>query len=250
MLPALERCEYKYILDSGSCAALEDEVRALLPPDIHSGGKAYTISSVYFDDPHRRLFYQTLDREPYRYKLRLRVYGEAEAGSVSFFEIKSKHIGRSEKRRLRLPLADNERLWLDGRIPDGLTQESRELAEDIIRLIHRDELAPSAVVSYERLAFAGTGDERLRVTFDSALRIRTDDLDLTHGSGGIQVMPDDMTVMEVKSGRNLPLMITRLIGKYGLKNVSYSKYGHTVFDERKDIPTWTISQEFSQASDR
>ena len=246
----MERCEYKYILDAPTRAALEDEVRAALPPDIYSGGRAYTISSVYFDDPRRRLYYQTLDREPYRYKLRLRVYGEAESDRDSFFEIKSKHMGRSEKRRLRLPLAANERLWLDGVTPDNLLPESRKLAGDIIGLIHRDDLAPSAVVSYERLAFAGSGDERLRVTFDSALRIRTDDLDLTHGSGGRRVMPDDMTVLEIKSGRNLPLTITRLIGKYGLKNVSYSKYGHTVFDERKEIPTWTISREFSQASDR
>ena len=246
----MERCEYKYILDAPTRAALEDEVRAVLPPDIYSGGRAYTISSAYFDDPHRRLYYQTLDREPYRYKLRLRVYGEAESDHDSFFEIKSKHMGRSEKRRLRLPLAANERLWLDGAIPDNLSPENRKLAGDIIGLIHRDDLAPSAVVSYERLAFAGSGDERLRVTFDSALRIRTDDLDLTHGSGGRRVIPDDMTVLEIKSGRNLPLMITRLIGKYGLKNVSYSKYGHTVFNERKEIPTWTISREFSQASDR
>lgn len=246
----LERCEYKYILDPETRAALEDEVRAILPPDVYSGGKEYTISSVYFDDPHRRLYYQTLDREPYRYKLRLRVYGDAKRDSTSFFEIKSKYLGRSQKRRLCLSLGANERLWLDGTIPDDLPAEERKLAGDIIRLIRRDDLSPSAVVSYERLAFAGTGEERLRVTFDSALRIRTGDLDLTRGSGGERAMPDGMTVLEIKSGRNLPLAVTRLIGKYGLKNVSYSKYGQTVFNSRKDIMTWTISQEFSEVSDK
>ena len=119
----MERCEYKYILDPETRAALEDEVRAILPPDVYSGGKEYTISSVYFDDPQRRLYYQTLDREPYRYKLRLRVYGDAKRDSASFFEIKSKYLGRSQKRRLCLSLGANERLWLDGTIPDDLPAE-------------------------------------------------------------------------------------------------------------------------------
>ncbi len=219
----MERCEYKFPLTREDYDILMPRVAARIPPDANGGGKPYTVSSLYFDDAHHKLYHQTYDREPYRYKLRLRVYGkETTDDTTSFFEIKSKLLGRSQKKRLALPLSENERVWRDGYAPD-------KTASDIIRLIERDALAPAAIVSYERLAFAAEGAERLRVTFDSALRIRTTELDLRLGTHGQDVMTDCFCVMEVKSGMNLPLWLTRLISERGLGNKSYSKYGHTPY---------------------
>jgi len=202
---------------------LRRKVAGQLPPDKYGGGEPYTVSSLYFDNALHKLWHQTFDREPYRYKLRLRVYGEvASDDSVSFFEIKSKLDGRSVKKRRAAPLAENERIWREGFAPD-------DTAREILRLIKRDALAPASIVSYERLAFAGTGEERLRVTFDSKLRIRREDLDLRCGTFGEAVMNDCFCVMEVKSGRNLPLWLVRLLSEQHLSNRSYSKYGHTPY---------------------
>lgn len=224
------RCEYKFLIDEDVYERMRADVASIMPPDIYSKGKPYTVSSLYFDDLSHRLYYQTFDREPYRRKLRLRVYGDADSESVSFFEIKSKHLGRSLKRRLRLPLHENEALYMTGRIPERLEGEDRRLAKDILRFIESERLIPASVVSYERLAFAAEGEERLRVTFDRALRTRTDKLDLKLGSAGESAMPDDKLVVEMKSGANLPSELTALIWKYKLSNVSFSKYGHTRFD--------------------
>ena len=219
----MERCEYKFPLTLAQYEVLQPQIAAGIPPDSYSGGKPYTVSSLYFDDVRHKLWHQTYDREPWRYKLRLRVYGnETTDDTPSFFEIKSKLDGRSVKRRRLAPLAENERVWRDGFAPD-------DAARDILRLIGRDELRPASIVSYERLAYAAEGAERLRVTFDSALRIRTDALDLRLGTYGTDVMTDCYCVMEVKSGANLPLWIVRLISEQGLGNRSYSKYGHTPY---------------------
>ena len=224
------RCEYKYLLDPGTAAELRSLVSERLEPDPNGGGKPYIISSIYFDSPAHRLWHQTFDREAYRVKLRLRVYGEGNNdSSFSFFEIKSKLLGRSEKRRLKLPLAQNERLWRDGIAPEELKPLDARLARDILRLIESENLAPAAVVSYDRLAYCLDDESRLRVTFDSKLRIRREDFDLRHGSCGEPVMGDEC-VLEVKSGSSVPLWLTRLIGERGLSNRSYSKYGKTNFN--------------------
>lgn len=277
--------------------AILPEIAARIPPDANGGGKPYTVSSLYFDDESRTLYHQTYDRDAYRVKLRLRVYGNDNGDtSDSFFEIKSKLLGRSTKERLRLPLSENDALWqgsinpaasylvsgdlpcLTAPEPDYIGLSTRNDVRpravdmalsvatggkpirsdsnpvrsdnkpirsdnnpvrlndkpntDVVRqsltsLIYTSRLYPAAVVSYERLAFAAPGEARLRVTFDSALRIRTDRLDLRLGTGGIPVMPDDCCVMEIKSCENIPTWITKLLYKYRLSNRSYSKYGQT-----------------------
>lgn len=313
-----ERCEYKFPMTKEVALAILPEIAARIPPDANGGGKPYTVSSLYFDDEPHTLYHQTYNRDTYRVKLRLRVYGNDNGDtSDSFFEIKSKLLGRSTKERLRLPLSENDALWqgsinpaasylVSGDLPRLTTPEpdyiglstrndvrpravdtalsvatgdssvrsdggsvqsdgnpvqldSKPVRSDgnlvqsdnkpiqsdgntirldgktntdavrqsLASLIYTSRLLPTAVVSYERLAFAAPGEARLRVTFDSALRIRTDRLDLRLGTGGIPVMPDDCCVMEVKSCENIPTWITKLLYKYRLSNRSYSKYGQT-----------------------
>ena len=292
-----ERCEYKFPMTKEVALAILPEIAARIPPDANGGGKPYTVSSLYFDDESRTLYHQTYDRETYRVKLRLRVYGNDNGDtSDSFFEIKSKLLGRSTKERLRLPLSENDALWQgsinpatsylgSGDLPRLITPEpdyiglstrndvssravdtavsvatgggsvrsdynlvrsdgnpiqsdnnpvrlngktnTDAVRQSLASLIYTSRLLPTSVVSYERLAFADPGEARLRVTFDSALRIRTDRLDLRLGTGGIPVMPDDCCVMEIKSCENIPTWITKLLYKYRLSNRSYSKYGQT-----------------------
>lgn len=291
--------------------AILPEIAERIPPDANGGGKPYTVSSLYFDDESRTLYHQTYNRDTYRVKLRLRVYGNDNGDtSDSFFEIKSKLLGRSTKERLRLPLSENDALWqgsinpatsylVSGDLPRLITPEpdyiglstrndvssravdtavavatggssvrsdgnlvqsdgnlvrsdggsvrsdgnpiqsdgnplrlddktnTDAVRQSLASLIYTSRLLPTSVVSYERLAFAAPGEARLRVTFDSALRIRTDRLDLRLGTGGIPVMPDDCCVMELKSCENIPTWITKLLYKYRLSNRSYSKYGQT-----------------------
>ena len=306
-----ERCEYKFPMTKEVALAILPEIAARIPPDANGGGKPYTVSSLYFDDEPHTLYHQTYNRDTYRVKLRLRVYGNDNGDtSDSFFEIKSKLLGRSTKERLRLPLSENDALWqgsinpaasylVSGDLPRLTTPEpdyiglsarndvspravdtavsvatgggsvrsdgnpvqldSKPVRSDgnpvrsdgnpiqsdnnpvrldgktntdavrqsLASLIYTSRLLPTSVVSYERLAFADPGEARLRVTFDSALRIRTDRLDLRLGTGGIPVMPDDCCVMELKSCENIPTWITKLLYKYRLSNRSYSKYGQT-----------------------
>jgi hypothetical protein len=229
------RCEYKYLLNSSEADVLRRIISERIPPDGYGGGMNYIVSSLYFDDPMHKLYYQTHDREPFRYKLRLRVYGDSNNdSSVSFFEIKSKHLGHSVKQRLCLPLGDNELLWREGKLSDKINHKDLSTARNVLDHIENERLSPAAVVSYKRLAFADPGNAELRVTFDSALCIRTDRLDLRLGTDGVEIMPWGFCVLEMKSNENLTLWLTHLISEHRLSNRSYSKYGQTPFEKVKD----------------
>lgn len=215
------RHEFKYIMTPDLAEIFMQEANGHLKPDDYGNAEGiYDISSLYYDTPRLDYYHQTYDKRPYRVKVRLRVYGNTNTpDSISFFETKAKLRGLSDKKRRMGTLAENLALF------EGKVEPQTAVEKYIVNLIKKDNLQPTAIVSYNRRAFYDPDKPRLRVTFDSKLRIRMDDLDLTHGNHGIPVMGDDMLVLEVKNDENMPYWIAKLLGKYNLTNQSYSKYG-------------------------
>lgn len=218
------RHEFKYIINEELAEIIKKEAGNRLVPDMYGEGETgeYIISSLYYDNDHLELYHQTYNRDPFRIKLRLRVYGEKNTpDSRSFFETKSKLCGASVKIRCGNTLADSLSLAEGNREPKSRGET------DIINLIKRQNLKPTAIVSYSRQAYLDPEKPRLRVTFDTNLRIRMDDLDLTHGTYGTNVMRDrdNMVVLEVKNDENIPKWLCDILARYRLMNQCYSKYG-------------------------
>lgn len=216
------RHEFKYIINEELANIIKKEAGDRLVSDVFGEGDTgtYIISSLYFDNDNLELYHQTYNRDNFRIKLRLRVYGETNSPeSNSFFETKSKLCGESVKIRCPGTLGDSLAL------AEGKREPSTRGEVDIVNFISRMRLKPIAVVSYERDAFLDPLKPRLRITFDKKLRIRMDDLDLTHGTYGTPVMTDGFVVLEVKNDENIPKWLCDILAKYKLMNQSYSKYG-------------------------
>lgn len=64
---------------------------------------------------------------------------------------------------------------------------------------------PRVFIAYDRLAFAGTDDPELRITFDTNLRWRDTQLDLRLGDHGAPIGDPDMLLMEIKIPGVCPL---------------------------------------------
>ena len=79
-------------------------------------------------------------------------------------------------------------------------------------------------MSYERLALFSKEDPELRVTFDINIRTRGDKLDLTEGTGGKLSTPENIAVLEIKTGKEIPLWLVKIVSKYGYRNKTFSKY--------------------------
>lgn len=189
----------------------------------------YTISSIYLDNDNWDCFYETINKDKYRQKVRLRVYGNVDNNSTSYFEIKSKYKGLVLKRRVKMRLKDAMafmKACSNGENPDANDYEcsNKQILKEIKHVIIAKKLKPVIVVSYERLALYDREDPSLRITFDVNIRTRDYDLDLTKGTAGDIVSPDETAILEVKTNKNMPYWLSKILAKYDYRNQTFSKY--------------------------
>ena len=93
-----------------------------------------------------------------------------------------------------------------------------------LRVVER-RISAKAFISYEREAYTCTSDPEFRLTLDENIRARDTDLDLGDDIWGVSLLPEGITLMEVKIAGAMPLWMAKLLSSYEIKKVSYSKYG-------------------------
>lgn len=76
------------------------------------------------------------------------------------------------------------------------------------------------------MAFSGIEQPELRITFDTNLRFRTDELDLRLGSHGAPLLRPGEVLMEIKIPGVCPMWLSRLLSENGAFPTSFSKIGH------------------------
>ena len=179
--------------------------------------------SIYFDTEDCQLIRRSIERPNYKEKLRLRIYGHmATDASVAFPEIKKKYQGIVYKRRVQMTYADAYDAMISGVMPQTSGQIGREIAyfHDLYQ-----GLRPRAIVAYERETWQAPDGVDLRVTFDSRIRFRADDLDLRHGSEGHLLVPSQIRMMELKLPMVFPQWMTDALWGLDIHQVHFSKYG-------------------------
>lgn len=218
-----QRVEKKYRMTVGQKDAFLSEFQDRLIPDAY--GKS-TVCSLYLDTPDRRIIRDSIDakgfeKPAYKEKLRLRSYGTPNADTNVFFEIKKKYKGVVYKRRVVLPLS-KALIYLNG----GEKPMESQIMNEIDWAVGFYEFPkPSMILSCEREAYTLKDNPHLRLTFDTNLRYRETELDLSAGSHGIKLLPDDAVLMEVKTDGAMPLWLAHGLDKFGLYPASFSKYG-------------------------
>ena len=214
-----QRVEQKYLLTDAQYTTLWDVLQPYMKPDAY--GRS-TVCSIYFDTPDRRLVRTSLEKPVYKEKLRLRTYGVPKPDSPAFVELKKKYKGVVYKRRITLPYAEAFRWLCGGEAPEKDSQIQREIAWF---LQFYGDLEPAAALCCDRDALYGREDDSLRITFDEAIRWRVEDVDLLHGDGGAQLLPDGVRLMEIKTVGGMPGWLADALGELHIYPTSYSKYG-------------------------
>ena len=186
-----KRYEKKYLVTQQQYNALAKVFAARMVPDRFAES---TISNIYYDTPDFRLIRRSLDRPAYKEKLRLRTYRTPEADTEAFVEIKKKYDHIVYKRRVAMTYSEAQ-AYLDG----GAAPEQSQISREIDWFLHFYKgIQPAMCICYDRLALFDKYQPELRVTFDSGIRWRMDDLDLSSGSAGEQLLPHDTCLMEIK----------------------------------------------------
>lgn len=214
-----KRYETKYLLPPITARKLQKALAGKICMDQY--GKD-TICSIYYDTPDNQLIRRSLEKPVYKEKLRIRSYGPAGKNAAVYVELKKKYQGVVYKRREQMILAEA--------VPFLTGEEEPGFQSQILQEIgwFRDYymgLRPAMYIAYDRIACFGVEDAGFRVTFDTNIRWRTDNLDLAGPAIGTQLLEPDWYLMEVKTAGAIPLWFSRILDELELYPASFSKYG-------------------------
>ena len=213
-----QRYELKYLLDFRQLRVVMEAMSPYVVPDEYSHS---SIRNLYLDTPDFRLIRRSLERPVYKEKLRVRSYGRAADRDKVFVELKKKYRSVVFKRRITmsqdqaLGCVSGAKLWPDSQIGAELAY-----AADFYK-----NLRPAVFLSYERDSFRGVKDPDFRVTFDTAIRYRREELTLDSDTWGIPILSPGQVLMALKVAGGLPLWMARTLSEHGVFKTSFSKYG-------------------------
>lgn len=208
------RLEYKYVLSLEQYNSIINKIKEVLKEDEHG---STTIQSLYFDTPNYRLIRQSIEKPAFKEKLRLRSYGLLKKDQLAFLEMKRKSERVVYKRRVKM--TEDEAFDFIAYKNDGFDDQiSKELK--YFRDFYQ-ELKPTILLLYDREAYYL---DNLRVTFDTNIRYRLEDLNLSSSLEGT-LLDEGIIIMEVKTIGAIPLWLVKLLSDNQIYKTSYSKYG-------------------------
>ena len=219
-----QRKEIKYLFSRQQYEALLQQIRPLL---VEEKFHKYTICNIYYDTEQFDLFRKSCEKPAYKEKLRLRSYGTPATNDTVFLEIKKKYKGIVYKRRIDLPLEN---------VYDFINYKSLRFPTDninqreIMFFLERYNLLPQVYLSYDREAYLWKDNPDFRLTFDTNIKYRLDDVSLEYGNYGEPILDDDAVLMEVKCLNALPIPFVNVLSELGIYSRSFSKIG-TVFNK-------------------
>ncbi|MDR1589652.1 MAG: polyphosphate polymerase domain-containing protein [Oscillospiraceae bacterium] len=233
------RYEKKYVLDADTYERVIRRVSEYAEPDEHNkAGRLYEIRNVYYDTRDSALIRRSLSKPHYKEKLRLRSYGEPKAGDMVYAEIKKKAGGLVNKRRSAMYPREAERFLGGGGIELAPYMNAQVVGEIGYMLESAGErlspLRPAAYLAYDREAFFGIGRHDVRVSFDTNIRTRRDDLTLDR-DGGEPLLEPGLRIMEIKAARSIPLWLCGLLSEYKIYPMGFSKYGAEYINSHERI---------------
>jgi hypothetical protein len=116
------RLELKYLVSLQQAEQLKAALQAYVVPDEHGHNKGrYTLSSLYYDSPDLRCYWENEHGLKFRRKLRIRRYETGEVftdESPVFLEIEQRYDRVTQKRRIVMSYHEALRLCNDRQIPD------------------------------------------------------------------------------------------------------------------------------------
>ncbi|MCR4562310.1 MAG: polyphosphate polymerase domain-containing protein [Bacilli bacterium] len=229
-----ERVEIKYILTKEQTEALKEKMASHMKLDQY--GRS-VIQSIYYDTPSYRLIRRSLDKPPFKEKIRLRSYGVPKSETTTvFLELKRKYAGVVYKRRVPLTVQQADAFFQNG-APAGAGQIARELS--YFSKIY-NPLTPAYNIIVDREAYFEV-DGNLRLTIDYNPRYRDYDFSFFKDPEGKPILPDGQTIVEIKVLGAYPLWLVKVLDEIKAVKQSISKVGaafkitHTIERKQKNV---------------
>ena len=213
------RYEKKYMLTRQQYEAIRQRLEPYMEKDQYG---LHTIRNIYYDTEDDELIRTSLEKPKYKEKFRVRCYGEPNAESDYFLEIKKKYKGIVNKRRIVMKPQEAKAYLENGEKP----REQSQIFREVDYVWNHYQLIPKVYLAYDRIALFGKEDAEFRVTFDQNIRSRDFALTLEKDTETTKLLKDGYYLMEVKISNAMPLWFVKILTELEIQSTSFSKYGN------------------------
>ena len=224
---SFKRFEKKFILTAEQYNKLLPILLDYMNLDKHCKiGENYNIYNIYYDTLNNDVIRHSISKPYYKEKLRLRSYNVPNSlDDKVFLELKKKINGIVNKRRVVMTLGEVYEFLENRKKPNFDDYENNQVIREIEYYLSKNKVYPNVYIGYSRKALFGKDDKEFRVTFDNEITARRNDLYLTSGCFGYDILGENKYLMEVKFLGSIPLWFTKILSDLKIYNTHYSKYG-------------------------
>lgn len=229
-----QRFELKYLVNEETALLVRDFVKSYLDFDEYSVGKpnySYPVHSLYLDSDDLKLYWETINGNKNRYKLRLRYYSTHPDAPV-FFEIKRRINNCILKQRGGVR-QESVPLLLKGHLPQPehlVSKAPNQLValQTFCHLADTVHAKPKVHIFYMREAYV-SDDDQVRVTIDRkvngeanlAYSIKTE---MEHPA----LCFPNLVILELKFTNRFPDWFRELVRVFGVMQCGAAKYCESV----------------------
>jgi len=181
----------------------------------------YKVTSIYFDNVHEYSYFQKIDGDKDKIKIRARYYNDSY--DYINLEAKIKHSDKSYK--LKAKLTEQELLLLLKN--NFIDVHNKDMSDDISRIYYYYKyygMQRNINIEYKRIEMKLKHQDKIRLTIDydifSSINAFT-----ANGSNKLRCIAQELCVLEIKSDDgNVDGYMKFILEKYKMKNEAISKY--------------------------
>ena len=216
------RNELKFELTELYAKILRHKLSLIMEPEREEymvNGK-YNVRSLYFDDIYDTAYYEKMNGIPNRKKYRIRFYNLD--SSYIKLELKGKdgNLGYKQSDQINL----EEYFHIINKNYDKIDINGREVLEKFIEEAKFNNLIPSIIVDYFRIAYTFPIED-VRITFDIDISSGKFDYDLFSKDINLfNILEDNKIILEVKYNTFLPKIITNILKTIPMSKIAMSKF--------------------------
>ena len=214
------RQEEKYALVAEEALCYANRFSQFLQSDPHSQNGSYLVRSLYFDTPDDKDFFDKLNEQNLRHKIRLRIYSPHDLHVK--LELKQKENTSQKKQSVLISRSDATAL-IDGDY-SVLLRYQQPLAAQLYAIMVGEAYRPRSIVEYRRRAFIANGNN-IRITFDSCITANEINFDLLSPTLPLYpVIGHHKTILEIKYNHFMPGYLSSILSQIDRNRISSSKY--------------------------
>lgn len=216
MEKSFKRHEIKYLITINQYINLMNYLSDKVVKDVFYKS---TIYNVYYDTDNFELIRKSIERPIYKEKLRIRSYDKPTLDSRVYVELKKKYDQIVYKRREKIAY---KYILNNSFLECAETQIDREIKyfNDFY-----GGLTPKMFLSYEREAYYFKDDKQIRITFDTNIKYRTENVNLLPSISDIKLLSNNLVLMELKVPFSIPYDLAKYLSSEKIFKTPFSKYG-------------------------